>query len=391
MIEYFVDLHVHIGRTLRGEPVKITASRSLTFDRILEEAVDRKGLDAVGIVDCASPAVLREIGAMLESGEVTSEPGGRLNYRRRLTIFLGVEVGVDVAGREAHLLSYLPDYPSALRFAEGLWPHLTNPQLSSQKVRMEPGRLVEWTAECGGFMLLAHAFTPHKGFYGNCADRLTHAFSRSQIEKILGVELGLSADALMASRLSELDGKALLSNSDAHSLPKIAREYNKVRAVDLTFEGLRRALAREAGGVVANYGLHPGLGKYHTTFCLRCREKRRLTRERLCPECGSASLVVGVADRLEELADRAEPLPYKHPPYIHQIPLEFVPGVGPGTLKRLLEAFGTEMNILHRASLEELATVVRPELAARIDAARRGELAIDTGGGGVYGRVASHR
>ncbi len=387
MIEYFADLHIHVGWTRQGEPVKITASRSLTVDRILEEAAGRKGLDAVGIVDCASTAVLREIEVMLDSGELESQPGGGLRYQGRLTVFLAAEVGVDAAGREAHLLCYLPDFPSARRFSEGIRPYVTNPQLSSQKLSIPPGRLVEWTAECGGFVALAHAFTPHKGFYGHCADRLTDVFTEDQISKIPVVELGLSADSLMASRLSELDGKALIANSDAHSLAKIAREYNKVRAADLSFEGLHRALAAGEGGVAANYGLHPALGKYHTTHCLRCRTNVPLLRERLCPRCGSADIVVGVADRLEELADRELPLPSLHPPYIHQVPLEFIPGVGPATLKRLLDAFGSEMNVLHRASVEELQGVVRPELAARIDAARRGLLSIAAGGGGVYGRI----
>lgn len=387
MIEYFADLHIHIGRTRRGEPVKITASKALTFERILEEAAGRKGLDAVGIVDSASTAVLEEIHALLEAGELTSQIGGGLRYRGRLTVFLASELGVVAAGREAHMLCFLPDFPSALRFSEGIRPYVTNPRLSSQKLRLAPGRLVEWTVECGGFVALAHAFTPHKGFYGHCADRLSEVFTEAQTEAIPAVELGLSADATMASRLSELDGKAFLANSDAHSLSKIAREYNKIRARDLSFEGLRLALTGENGGVAANYGLHPRLGKYHTTRCLDCERNIPLTRERLCPRCGSSRIVVGVADRLEELADRSEPLPSKHPPYVHQVPLEFVPGVGPSTLKRLLEAFGTEMNVLHRASLEELSSVVGPGLAARIDAARRGALPIDAGGGGVYGRL----
>ena len=43
-------MHVHIGGDDAGHPVKITASRSLTFANIAEEAVSRKGLDMVGTV-----------------------------------------------------------------------------------------------------------------------------------------------------------------------------------------------------------------------------------------------------------------------------------------------------------------------------------------------------
>lgn len=40
---------------------------------------------------------------------------------------------------------------------------------------------------------------------------------------------------MMASLITELDDKVFLTNSDAHSLPKIAREYNKMALEDISF------------------------------------------------------------------------------------------------------------------------------------------------------------
>lgn len=37
--------------------------------------------------------------------------------------------------------------------------------------------------------------------------------------------------SMMASQLKELDGKSFLSNSDAHSLIKMGREYNVFEVV----------------------------------------------------------------------------------------------------------------------------------------------------------------
>ena len=34
MYEVFADLHVHIGRSETGKPIKITAARSLNFARL---------------------------------------------------------------------------------------------------------------------------------------------------------------------------------------------------------------------------------------------------------------------------------------------------------------------------------------------------------------------
>lgn len=69
------------------------------------------------------------------------------------------------------------------------------------------------------------------------------------------------------------------------------------------------------------------------------------------------------------------------------MPLEFIPGLGKRKLNLLLEAFGTEMNILHRAAEAELAAVAGAELAGLIVLARTGQLVLSSGGGGTYGKV----
>ncbi|NLJ85092.1 MAG: TIGR00375 family protein, partial [Firmicutes bacterium] len=77
----------------------------------------------------------------------------------------------------------------------------------------------------------------------------------------------------------------------------------------------------------------------------------------------------------------------RRPHYIHQVPLDFIPGVGPKTLEKLLAAFGTEMRILHDATFEEITMVVGRTIAKRVLAARSGQLSMTVGGGGQYGRI----
>ena len=69
------------------------------------------------------------------------------------------------------------------------------------------------------------------------------------------------------------------------------------------------------------------------------------------------------------------------------MPLDFIPGLGPKTLDRLLQAFGTEMNILHHVAIEELEEIVPKKLAHYIDLARMGNLSFEVGGGGRYGKI----
>ena len=42
MKEIFADLHVHIGRSENGKPIKITAARSLNFANIAKECAKFK-------------------------------------------------------------------------------------------------------------------------------------------------------------------------------------------------------------------------------------------------------------------------------------------------------------------------------------------------------------
>jgi len=69
------------------------------------------------------------------------------------------------------------------------------------------------------------------------------------------------------------------------------------------------------------------------------------------------------------------------------VPLEFLPKVGPKTIDKLIEFFGSEMRVLHYASYEELTKVVSEDIAKNIVLSREGKLSIEAGGGGVYGKI----
>ena len=79
MYEIFADLHVHIGRSESGKPIKITAARSLNFANIAKECAERKGISVVGIIDCASPYVIEDIENFLATGEAYEIEDGGIN------------------------------------------------------------------------------------------------------------------------------------------------------------------------------------------------------------------------------------------------------------------------------------------------------------------------
>ncbi|HER24237.1 MAG TPA: TIGR00375 family protein [Candidatus Atribacteria bacterium] len=391
MKQYFMDLHVHIGRSKSGAPVKITASRDLTFANIARECKFRKGIDIVGIVDCASPEVLDDISQLLKSGEMKSLKEGGLIYQDQVTIILGSEIETkEKNGGNSHQIAYFPYFEDIKEFSKALSLLVTNVSLSSQNCKINAQEAFQIIDRIGGILIPAHAFTPHKSIYGNCVRRLSEMFTRSTLKKIPAIELGLSADTKIADHLKELSAYTFLTNSDAHSLPKIGREYNIVELEKANFKEMLLSLQRKEGRrIIANYGLDPKLGRYHRTFCEICNNTATNNPPVYkCEKCGSEKIVKGVFDRIVEIGDQQQSISPSHrPPYYHQVPLEFVPGIGKKTLNKLFAYFGTEMNILHQASYQEISQVVGFEIAQNIILARKGLLKLSSGGGGRYGKV----
>ncbi|MBR3002118.1 MAG: TIGR00375 family protein [Clostridia bacterium] len=394
MYEIFADLHIHIGRSENGKPIKITAAKSLNFANIARECEERKGINVCGIIDCASPYVIEDIENFLKTGDAYELEDGGIIYKDKVCIILGSEVETSEVGRNgkkgaAHNLCYFPHLSDIKAFSQELSHHLKNITLSTQRTDLSGYELIDIVEKYNGILVPAHAFTPFKSYYGNCVDRIEDIF-KEKYSKIFAVELGLSSDTYLADTISELEGKTFLTNSDAHSLPKIAREYNKMQVEDISFKEIVKALKNEDGRkIIANYGLDPKLGKYHRTYCDNCDQAIE-TKEpvSVCPHCGSNKVTFGVFDRIELIKDKKESKsPENRPPYIYQVPLQFIPGVGGKTIENLLKTFNTEMNILHNLSADDIEAVVGEKAAINIDNARTGKMIVHSGGGGNYGKV----
>ena len=387
MYEIFADLHVHIGRSKSNKPIKITAARSLNFENIAKECVEKKGINVVGIIDCASPYVIEDIEEFLKNGEAYEIKDGGIIYKDKVCILLGSEIETSEVNDEgktgsAHNICFFPSLKDIKGFSKEMSTHISNITLSSQRADISAYYLVDIVEKYNGILIPAHVFTPHKSFYGNCTERLEKIF-REKFSKIIAIELGLSSDTFLADKITELETRTFLTNSDAHSLPKIAREYNKILVEDISFKEIVKALKNEEGRkVVCNYGLDPKLGKYHRTYCETCEKNipgnAPVTN---CPECNSKNITMGVFDRIEMIKDKKETKsPKNRPPYVYQVPLTFIPGLGNKTIDKLLNTFETEMNILHKLSKDDIEQVVGKKIANNIVLARDGKLGIEAGG-----------
>ena len=247
-----------------------------------------------------------------------------------------------------------------------------------------------------------HMFTPWFSLFGSMSgfDRIEDCFEE-QTPKIFAGETGLSSDPAMNWRLSALDKFTLISNSDSHSPSKIGREAN-VFNCELDYKTIREVLkAKDKNRFLYTIEFFPEEGKYHFDGHRLCgvRWPPKETRQNngRCTKCGKP-VTVGVMNRVEQLADRPEGFtPATAIPFKHLIPLDEIiaeaKGVGKGSLavereyRSVVAKFGTEFEILLRASKEELLKGLPPKVAEGVLRVREGKVNIKAGFDGEYGII----
>ncbi len=200
-------------------------------------------------------------------------------------------------------------------------------------------------------------------------------------------------------RVSTLDRFALVSNSDAHSPPMLAREAC-LFDTELDYFAMRRALetGQGYGGTVEFF---PEEGKYHLDGHRKCnlRWEPAQTRQSggCCPVCG-APVTVGVLHRVEALADRnAGERPPQVSPFRSILALPQIVGellrVGSKSSSvekvvcSIVDRFGPELDVLGSVPLEELRRAGPSLLGEAIERVRAGAVIREAGYDGEYGVI----
>jgi len=304
--------------------------------------------------------------------------------------------------RKVHHLIYVPDLDAARRLVERL-SAIGNLKSDGRPILgLDSRHLLEITLDsgAGSYLIPAHIWTPWFAVLGSNSgfDAVEDCYA-DLTSHIFALETGLSSDPPMNWRLSQLDGYTLVSNSDAHSPPKIGREAC-VFDTGLDYFSIRRAL--ETGqGYLGTVEFFPEEGKYHLDGHRKCgvrlgpEETRRL--DGLCPVCGK-NLTVGVMNRVDELADRpAGYAPDGREEFRSLVPLPEViselRGVGEKskqvqqTYEQLIRRVGSELFILQEAPLEDLRSAASPLLADAVQRMRAGQVICEAGYDGQYGVI----
>jgi len=296
----------------------------------------------------------------------------------------------------------------------------------------------------------AHCWTPWFSLYGSESgfDSIDECFGNFA-KYIYAIETGLSSDPAMNWRIKELDNRSIVSFSDAHSGPKLGREATVFDLSELSYKAIRAALVRpaiqtlnkgprtesrsieakpksknqeliESNKIDYTVEFYPEEGKYHYTGHRNCGVKQDPSETRkngtICPVCGR-KLTVGVMHRVDELAGRTEEELeikkmeikgvqmegigskkfYQRPPYMMMVPLQEILAEVLKTSThsqavqneygKLLDNLGSEFEILLSTATSDITRISGPEISGAIGKVRDGQLTIDPGYDGVFGKV----
>jgi uncharacterized protein (TIGR00375 family) len=393
------DLHIH-------SRFSYACSREMEVERLAWWA-KRKGITLLGTGDFTHPIYLTHLKQQLEPAEegLFRLRTGERDVRFILTVEVTNIFRHEGRLRKTHTLIFAPSFAIVERLNARLAPHgklaIDGRPTLTCSARDLLKIVKDTTPECE--VVPAHVWTPWFSVLGSLSgfDSLAECYGED-VRHIRAVETGLSSDPAMNWRLSTLDAISLISNSDAHSPRKLAREAN-VLDCELSYATVLDALmSRDPTRFLYTIEFFPEEGKYHLDGHRQCQIRFAPAETRqvngLCPVCGK-KLTVGVLHRVTALADRAPGYAPANPiPAKYVLPLEEIIaaalGQKPGTKRvtaaydALVEQYNSELGILLDVDEAELARATPPRILTGILKVRRGEVRITPGYDGEYGKIA---
>ncbi len=410
-MKYYADVHVHSHYSR-------ATSKNLNLEQLYLWA-QIKGIHVVGTGDFVHPGWLKELKTKLEPAEPgffklkkeftkTVEDDLPGLCKGEVRFLLSCEISniykrMDKV-RKVHNLIFAPGFAAADKIQAQLGAIGNISSDGRPILGLDSRDLLEIILESDplSYLIPAHIWTPWFSAMGSKSgfDKMTDCFADLS-SHIFAVETGLSSDPLMNWRLSQLDPYVLVSNSDAHSPQKLAREAT-IYDTEFSYIGIHRALSdRSDKGLIGTLEFFPEEGKYHYdghSVCkMRLHPKQTRANKGLCPHCGKP-VVVGVMSRVEELADHGEGR--KSPtarPYVSLISLPEIiadakgMGINSNGVQKvyfeMLYKLGNEITILRDVPLSEIERAGGPMMRQGIERMRQGKVEIEPGYDGEYGVI----
>lgn len=405
-MRFIADLHIHskYSRATSGE---------MSPENIWKWA-QIKGISVIGTGDFTHPIWFKELNEKLEptnSGLFRLRNDFRTegipdSCKADVYFMLTAEISCIYSKngriRKIHSILFVPNFVDAAKIGVAL-SKIGNLNVDGRPVLgLDAKELLKIVLDKSPEAMLvpAHAWTPHFSIFGaeSGFDSIEECFEELT-PYIYAVETGLSSDPPMNWRLSALDRITLISNSDAHSPSKIGREAN-IFDTDISYKAMIDAI-KTRNGFIGTVEFFPEEGKYHydghRTCGISLSPQETIKHNYLCPVC-CKRVTVGVMHRVEKLADRDEGFKPKGSPFFHSIiPLPEIIAkvlkVGPNSkavdkeYQNLLQKLGSEFKILMDVPLKDIESVGSPLISEAISRMRKGDVHIDPGYDGEYGKI----
>ncbi len=410
-MRFIADLHVH-------SPYSRATSKDMELEGLFKWA-QIKGLTVAGTGDFTHPKWFSNLQEKLEEAEhglfrlkhkyssgmeIDVPQSCRTDVRFLLSAEISCIYSKNGKTRKVHNLLLAPSF-EAVRRINGALSMIGNLKSDGRPILgLDSKALLRIALDASTDVMLipAHAWTPHFSVFGSNSgfDSLEECYE-DLTPHVYAIETGLSSDPTMNRRLSALDGITLISNSDAHSPRKLAREANIFDTM-LSYKGIYDAIREgDKTRFTGTLEFFPEEGKYHYDGHRVCRQRMTPAETRqsrgLCPKCGER-VTVGVMSRVDTLADRKEGVtpkntaPFRRIISLHGI-ISKVSGVGvnskavENTYNKLISALGNEISILTDVPWSDISDSGGHELAEAIRHVRSGEVHIEPGYDGEFGTI----
>lgn len=391
------DLQIHSSHSR-------ATSKNITFQN-LEKYARIKGLNLLGTGDFQHPLQFKAI-----NEELKEDDNGILWSKTKFPFLLQTEISLIYTqhgkGQRIHHLIFSPNLDVAKQIIDklgsiGRLDYDGRPIFGFTSVD-----LVDMMKEISEDIEIipAHIWTPHFSLMGeyNQLTKVEDCFE-DNTKYIHALETGMSSDPADNWRLKVLDKFQLVSFSDAHSMwPwRLGREATILDFREISYKNFLKAV-RTGDGLHSTIETPTFYGKYHFSGHRNCNvampPKESLRLYQICSKCGN-KLTIGVADRIEKLADRPDGYTRERAkPFTSLVPLhELISSVLDikqlnskkvwEIYNKLIKEFKDEFNVLLNVNYNDLSKSVHEKLAKLIIKNREGGLKIKAGYDGVYGQI----
>jgi len=376
---------------------------------VLEYYAKLKGLNLLGTGDFTYSKWLNELKEQLIEEDfgiyIRRGSDGQVRFLVQTEVNTVFEVNGKV--RRVHHVIFVPSLEVAEQVNESLAKYGDLNVDGRPTLKMDGATLVEEVLSVDDLNIVfpAHAWTPWYSIFGSRGgvDKIEQCYG-DKSKEVFALETGLSSDPPMNWRVSALDRLTLLSNSDSHSpWPwRLGREANVFELRHLNYLELYSAIRdRDRSSFLMTIEVDPAYGKYHWSGHRACGvsmpPSESISLKGICPVCGK-KMTKGVAERVEELADRPEGFqPEKAIPFKHVLPLSEILSAALNkppesrevwdVYMKLVKSFGNELHILLEAPLNALKEKLPPLAYKLLEDMRENKLNIKPGYDGVYGQL----